>query len=219
MQKLPRQLPHTVKPVIALNPSHHRRLQNRWWCFCFKRHVLGGTVLALVIACSPVFNWRQVEIQESGLSALLPCKPDHAKKQLPWGASPSPQALEVLMSGCEAQGNLFAVSFIKVPAHLSASKVQAEWMEVVQAQYQQQFQTLMPTATPLWPAAKLPTNAQWMTSKTNPTQPNSNHQPAMQGIWFHSGAQVFHAVWIANPSTKVDSAVSETFFTGLELKN
>jgi len=74
-------------------------------------------------------------------------------------------------------------------------------------------------ATPLWPAAKLPTNAQWMTSKTNTTEPNTPPQPAMQGIWFRSGAQVFHAVWIANTSTKEDGAVSETFFTGLELKN
>lgn len=181
--------------------------------------VLGGTVLALVVACSPVFNWRQVEIQESGLSALLPCKPDHAKKQLLWGASPSSQALEVLMAGCEVQGQLFALSSIKVPLYLSAPNVQAEWMQVVQAQYQQQGNTLMPAATPLWPTAKLPTNAQWMTSKTNPTDPNTPPQPAMQGIWFHSGAQVFHAVWIANPSTKEDGAVSETFFTGLELKN
>jgi len=181
--------------------------------------VLGGTVLALVIACSPVFNWRQVEIQESGLSALLPCKPDYAKKQLPWGASPSSQALEVLMAGCEVQGQLFAVSSIKVPATLSAPNVQGEWMLVVQAQYQQQGYTLMPAAKPLWPAAKLPTNAQWMTSKTNPSEPNTNHQPAMQGIWFYRGAQVFHAVWIAKPSTKADGAVSETFFNGLELKN
>jgi len=30
---------------------------------------------------------------------------------------------------------------------------------------------------------------------------------------------VFHAVWIAKSSTKADGAVSETFFTGLELKN
>ena len=219
MQKLPRQLPHTVKPVIALNPSHHQRLHDRWWCFGFKRHVLCGAVLALVVACSPVFNWRQVEIQESGLSALLPCKPDHAKKQLPWGASHSSQALEVLMAGCEVQGQLFALSSIKVPLYLSAPNVQAEWMQVVQAQYQQQGYSLIPAATPLWPTAKLPTNAQWMTSKTKPTDPNTPPQPAMQGIWFHSGAQVFHAVWIANPSTKADGAVSETFFTGLELKN
>ena len=123
------------------------------------------------------------------------------------------------MAGCEVQGQLFAVSSIKVPAHLSAPNVQAEWMLVVQAQYQQQGYSLIPAATPLWPAAKLPINAQWMTSKTNPTEPHTNPQPAMKGIWFHSGAQVFHAVWIANPSTKEDSAVSETFFTGLELKN
>ena len=219
MQKLPRQLPHTVKPVIALSTRHHQRLQDRSWWFCLLRHVLAGTVLTLVTACSPVFNWRQVEIQESGFSALLPCKPDHAKRQLPWGTIPSTQALEMLMAGCEIQGQLFALSSLKVPVHLSAAKVQAEWMLAVQTQYQQQGQTLMPADLPLWPAAKLPTNAQWMTNNTNPTQPITNHQTAMQGIWFHSGAQVFHAVWIANSPTKADSAVTETFFTGLELKN
>ena len=123
------------------------------------------------------------------------------------------------MAGCDVQGQLFAVSSIKVPAHFSAPNVQAEWMQVVRAQYQQQGYTLVPATTPLWPTAKLPNNAQWMTSKTKQTEPKTAPQPAMQGIWFHSGAQVFHAVWIANPSTKGEGAVSETFFTGLELKN
>ncbi|MFS2166326.1 hypothetical protein ACCD09_21600, partial [Variovorax sp. Varisp62] len=66
---------------------------------------------ALVAACSPTFNWREVPVAESGLIVLLPCKADRANRALPLGA----ESVQVDMTGCNAGGATFAI------AHASAS--------------------------------------------------------------------------------------------------
>ena len=63
--------------------------------------LLAAAVPAL--ACSPVFNWREVPVGES-LVAMLPCKPDRAERSLPMGAATVP----IDMAGCEAGGATFA---------------------------------------------------------------------------------------------------------------
>ena len=66
-------------------------------------------MLLTLAACTPSLNWRQVPVVQ--LAALLPCKPDHAERQVELlGAQ---QALA--MWGCEAGGALFAVSQMPVP--------------------------------------------------------------------------------------------------------
>ncbi|CAA2099057.1 hypothetical protein [Variovorax paradoxus] len=82
-------------------------------------------VAALVAACSPTFNWREVPVAESGLVAMLPCKPDRADRALPLGA----ESVRVDMTGCEAGGATFAI------AHASASgPAQAEaWLNAWRA--------------------------------------------------------------------------------------
>jgi hypothetical protein len=75
---------------------------------------------ALLAACSPTFNWREVPIAESGLVALLPCKADRADRARAAGR----RIGRVDMTGCEAGGATFAI------AHASANgPAQAEaWL-------------------------------------------------------------------------------------------
>ena len=82
---------------------------------------------ALLGACSPVFNWREVPIADDGLVALLPCKPGHATRNLPLGGGSVSVAVDV--TGCEAGGATFAV------AHATAEDAaQAEaWMHAWRA--------------------------------------------------------------------------------------
>lgn len=42
--------------------------------------------VALLAACSPAFNWREVPVAGAGLVAMLPCKVDRATRALPLGA-------------------------------------------------------------------------------------------------------------------------------------
>jgi hypothetical protein len=80
---------------------------------------------ALLIACSPTFNWREVPVAGSGLVAMLPCKADRAQRAVALGA----ESVQVDMTGCDAGGATFAV------AHASANgPAQAQaWLEAWRA--------------------------------------------------------------------------------------
>lgn len=64
-------------------------------------------VTAALLACSPMFNWREIRIQSTGLKAMFPCKPDHATRSVAMAGRPV--SLEAL--GCDTGGATFAVLF------------------------------------------------------------------------------------------------------------
>lgn len=83
---------------------------------------LPALVLAalLLSACSPTFNWRTVRPDGAALQALMPCKPDEARRDTPLGGAVTP----LNMLSCEAGGLTFALSWAdlgsaeRVPAAL-----------------------------------------------------------------------------------------------------
>ena len=80
---------------------------------------IAATALALS-ACSPAFNWRTVRPEASALQALMPCKPDEARRDTPLGGALTP----LNMLSCEAGGATFALAWAdlgqaeRVPAAL-----------------------------------------------------------------------------------------------------
>lgn len=72
-------------------------------------------------ACSPTFNWRTVRPEGSALQALMPCKPDEARRDTPLGGTVTP----LNMLSCEAGGATFALAWAdlgqpeRVPAALA----------------------------------------------------------------------------------------------------
>ena len=81
------------------------------------------TLAALIglSACSPSLNWRTVLVEQ--LAALLPCKPDHAERQVELGGAQR----TLSMWGCEAGGALFAVSHVRLDATASTAAVITAW--------------------------------------------------------------------------------------------
>jgi hypothetical protein len=78
--------------------------------------------LWLAAACSPVFDWRELQPESSGIAFLSPCKPDrHARPVLLGG---SRLTMEMLV--CQAGGVTFAVSFVDVPDLAAVGAVMAE---------------------------------------------------------------------------------------------
>lgn len=75
--------------------------------------------LMLLSACSPAFDWRELQPEGSGVSVLFPCKPDrHARPLLLLN-----QKVTMEMLVCEAGGVTFALSFADTqnPAAVGAS--------------------------------------------------------------------------------------------------
>lgn len=164
-------------------------------------------VAALVAACSPTFNWREVPVAESGLVAMLPCKPDRADRALPLGA----ESVRVDMTGCEAGGATFAI------AHASASgPAQAEaWLNAWRAA----------TRAQLGGAAAAESSAAVQRATATPSPLRLDAPGAPQGaapvqiLWFAQSQKdgsvaLYQATVLGKPSS--DEA-PKTFFEGLRL--
>lgn len=80
---------------------------------------------ALVVACSPTFNWRNVSLEGAPLQAQLPCKPERAERQVP--LTPAGTTLRLL--SCEAGGHTFALAWATVDAADGQAAVLDRWQQ------------------------------------------------------------------------------------------
>jgi len=162
---------------------------------------------ALLAACSPTFNWREVQIADAGLIALLPCKADRANRALPLGA----ESVQVDMAGCEAGGATFAI------AHASASSpVQAEaWLNAWRAATRNQLGEAQ--------VKEAPATVQRATAVPAPlrldAQPPQQGAAPVQVLWFAQSQKdgtvaLYQATVLGKPSS---SEAPKTFFEGLRL--
>jgi hypothetical protein len=62
-------------------------------------------VAALLCACTPALDWRQVSPPEWGVSAMFPCRPSSLARQV---ALPAAQ-VEMRIYACNVEGNTYAL--------------------------------------------------------------------------------------------------------------
>jgi hypothetical protein len=72
--------------------------------------IVGGMLLAVLVACTPTFNWRDVSFEQAPATALLPCKPDRGSRAVELAG----YKLNMHMAGCEAGGAMFAVALVEL---------------------------------------------------------------------------------------------------------
>lgn len=173
----------------------------------FSSSWLALTAAALLAACSPTFNWREVPIAESGLIALLPCKPDRASRALPLGA----ESVQVDMAGCEAGGATFAIAHASAKGPEQAEAWLNAWHAATRGQLGEAQMTeglasvQRATATP----APLRLDA----------QPKQQAAAPVQVLWFAQSQKdgsvaLYQATVLGRPSL---AEAPKTFFEGLRL--
>lgn len=160
-------------------------------------------ITASLLACSPSLNWRTVPVAQ--LAALLPCKPDHAERQVELAGAQRALA----MWGCEAGGALFAVSHVHVDTPIAAGLVIDAWQLAALRN--------MPGATAQSESFHAPAGA------TQALEPGvlvraKGKTPAGQALqaqwaWFRKGADVYH---LAVYAPELTPAMTDTFFTELQ---
>jgi hypothetical protein len=69
-------------------------------------------LLAILVACTPTFDWREVRIGDGSLQALFPCRPQHRSREVMLGGA----ALHMEMSVCTTDASTFALSVVDAPA-------------------------------------------------------------------------------------------------------
>ena len=161
----------------------------------------------VLTACSPTFNWREVRPDNTGLSALLPCKPDKAQRKVPLGG----QATELAMLGCDAGGATFAISVATLSDAGQLAVVLAGWQTAtlvhIRAIGAAQMVPMKVTGAAVQPQAVLVRSA---------GQRSDGSAVQSQAAYFAQGRQVFQAVIYADQLTP---EVADTFFSGLKFES
>ena len=163
------------------------------------------SLLLLLAACNPVFNWREVRPDNTALTVLLPCKPDKAQRSVPLGGRPT----ELAMLGCDAGDATFAVAVATLEDAAQAAAVLAGWQTATLANLKaagdgQTGPLKLPGADALPPAVLVRASGQRANGRAVQSQ----------AAYFSQGRQVFQAVIYAD---KIDPEVAETFFSSLKL--
>ncbi len=85
--------------------------------------------LLIAVGCSPKLNWRDVQSGNSGLTLLLPCKPDQGEKTVPLGGQPT----KMSMLGCDVGAATFAVAVADLEDTAKVAQVLAQWQNLTLA--------------------------------------------------------------------------------------
>ena len=173
---------------------------------CVYVYVYGCAVIATasLAACNPTFNWRDVRLDDTRLSLLMPCKPDKAQKTVPLGGQPT----ELLLLSCDAGGVTFALAVADVKDDAKTTATLNTWQSATLANIK---------AAPNSSSSAVKLTG--LASGAVVTQANgqrTNGQPvASQAAYFAQGSQVFQAVMYAD---KISPDVADTFFSSLKFE-
>lgn len=169
---------------------------------------LFSLVLLALTACQPALNWRASRSDNSPLTALLPCKPDQATREVPMVG----QTVTLDMLGCDAAGATFAISHARLPDPMQAGPALAGWRTAVLANMQATEVVETPFVLP--GALGLPQTVRLRAQGLRA----DGRAVSAQAVWFarvdRGAVDVFHAVVYAD---RPDDAVAQTFFDGLRL--
>jgi hypothetical protein len=89
---------------------------------------------ALLAACSPEQNWRQITFEGTRFKAQLPCKPDRTTREVPLGGAP----VALTVAGCESGHAMLAVMTAALGPGADAQAVLQGWQKAVLANLQAQ---------------------------------------------------------------------------------
>ncbi len=156
----------------------------------FAGALTAGTVL---MGCSPALNWRVVTLEQ--MNALLPCKPDHAQRQLTLAQT----SVVMDMVGCEADGALYAVSHVRLTDPKTVPDVVQAWRSA----------TLGNMHAGDVPAPPDPGTAAMQVLDVKGVRPDGTPVQAALS-WWVSGLDIYHLAVFA---TALTPERTETFFT------
>jgi hypothetical protein len=157
--------------------------------------------MALLAACSPTLNWREVRPEGTRLALLLPCKPDKAEKTVPLGGPATPLS----MLGCDAGGATFAVAVADLGDAAKAASVLAQWQSLTLANMKAGPAQVSPLQMPGAAATLVKAEGR----RADGTAVSG------QAAYFAQGSQAFQVVLYAD---RIAPEVAETFFSSLKFE-
>lgn len=88
----------------------------------FSHGSLAAVFLAMLVACSPALDWRDLPPGDSGVAMLFPCRPDRQERAVRMTALD----LRVRMASCSAAGATFSLAYVDAPQVAQVAPLLAE---------------------------------------------------------------------------------------------
>ena len=156
-------------------------------------------------ACSPTFNWREIQAAPTPLKALLPCKPDQGMRTVPMAG----RQVDLHVLGCDTGGATFAILYADIGEPARAGQALVQWRIATLA-------NLRGTAardTPFVPPGGLaiPQSVQVVASG----QRADGSKVQSHAAYFAHGTRVFQAVVYAD---ELKPEQTDSFFPGLRFE-
>ena len=109
--------------------------------------------VAVLMACSPTYNWRVAGHEGVPLQAMLPCKPERAAREVPLMGAGVP-AVALRMASCTVGDSTFALAAAPLPAATPSPPEQAmqAWLRATWISLQQPVPVASPQAERQAPA-------------------------------------------------------------------
>jgi hypothetical protein len=172
----------------------------------YRKFVLPALVIGLT-ACNPVYNWREVRLEEARVKLMLPCKPDSGSRNLTLAG----QNVPIQMTGCETDGALFALAHVEMPDADKASAGLTEWKSIMLSNMQAQADTVITSSRVIKSQG-----AQIAGIGLNAHGKKEDGQGLQaQAVWFARDVHLYHAVVYAD---KLNQEAVENFLSGIELQ-
>lgn len=158
-----------------------------------------------MLACSPTLNWREVRVESTPLTAMMPCKPDTAAREVPMGG----RKVSLTALSCEAGGATFAVLFANTGDAARLGEVLAQWKTATLGN----LRAAGARETPFRPAGALalPQSLQVVAAGQRP----DGSKVESHAAYFAQGSHVYQAVIYA---AQLRPDVAESFFSGLKFQ-
>ncbi|MEO5670751.1 MAG: hypothetical protein ABIR26_08690 [Ramlibacter sp.] len=160
---------------------------------------------AILAACSPTFNWREVRVQPAGMKALMPCKPESETRVVPMAG----RDVDLVVLGCETGGATFALLFADLGNGGRANEVLGQWKKATLANLRGVAAREVPFRPP--GALALPASQQAVVVG----QRADGSKVESHAAYFAHRTHVFQAV-IYSGTLKPE--VAETFFSGISFE-
>ena len=157
-------------------------------------------------ACSPALNWREITLQDTSITALLPCKPDASRRKIKLAG----QDVDMFMQSCQADGATFAVAHVSLPDTGQVPAALAHWQRATWAHVAVMSPTPNLIPSLLQESAAAGPRTWWL----GKGQRSNGEAVEVSAVWVVQGRSLVQAAIYAPLS---QSRWREPFFDGLKL--
>ena len=172
------------------------------------RHTSFGAAVmcaAMLVGCSPALDWREINPEDSGASALFPCRPENRVRQV----NLSGVAMEMHLASCTAAGSNYALSHVDVVDPLKVAPVL------------QELQRLAANNVGGAPSASGPYNvpgmapSEWAMRLVVKGSRGDGASIEADAVFFARGSVVYQATAVGS---RLDEEATDTFFASLKVR-